>query len=177
MSLSVGGLVAASSFALALWAERKLTPEQIAKVQERATRGIRNRNPGNVRPVALPDRWVGQIGIDDAGFSIFQYPWQGIRAMSIVIAGGIKRQGENTLAKIIQNYAPAWDGNPEEQYVEFLSDYTGLGPYQLIPDSKIRQVIFGIARFEGQPLDENYSQAEIDQGIHSAFLKEGVAYV
>lgn len=63
--------------------------------------GLRNNNPGNVRPVA--GGWRGQIGVNQ-GFAVFENIAWGIRAMATDIKGDIE-EGTNTVRKIIYEYS------------------------------------------------------------------------
>jgi len=145
--------------------------EQTAR-QLRATRGKRNNNPGNVRTV--PGGWRGQTGIDSAGFAIFGSIVDGVRAMTIDLAGDIVKDGNDTLRGLIAEYAPGSDGNDEAGYTNFLANLLGITVDQKIQRDQIIPLIFGIARFEGQPLYENWADAKVDLGIKDGFSHLGL---
>jgi len=148
---------------------------EVTEKQKRANRGKRNNNPGNVRALTGSDIWRGQIGIDPEGFAIFDNITDGVRVMTIDIAGDIVKDGNNTLSGLMAEYAPNADGNDETAYTTFLSNLLGLKIDQVIPINRITELIFGIARFEGQPLYENWADAKVDLGIKEGFSHLGIA--
>jgi len=167
---AIFNLVVLLAAGAALAGFEKVTSEKFS----RAARGLRNRNPGNVRPVPLPDKWRGQIGVDSDGFSIFDTIENGVRAMTVDIAGDIVTDGNDTLKGLIAEYAPSTDGNDESAYVNFLSTNLGIGKTEPIPRQKIEPLIFAIARFEGQPLYEHWPRTRVDFGIREGFRKVGL---
>ena len=87
-------------------------------------RGIRNNNPGNLRPLSN-DRWRGEVAPDTGAtpnprdemgsYSRFISPEHGLRAL--IRDGRRKRsRGLNTLTKIKEAFAPAADGNDVAAY-------------------------------------------------------------
>lgn len=87
-------------------------------------RGIRNNNPGNLRP--LPnDRWRGEIPPDTGNtpdprdemgsYSRFSSPEFGLRAL-IRDCRNKRRRGLDTIVKIKAAFAPAADGNDVAAY-------------------------------------------------------------
>jgi hypothetical protein len=81
-------------------------------------RGIRNHNPGNIRP---NPRWIwlgeGQPDVDPAmgAYCRFIAPRYGLRAL-IRDCRNKRRRGLNTLFKIKAAFAPAADGNDVAAY-------------------------------------------------------------
>jgi hypothetical protein len=103
------------------------------------SRAERNNNPGNVRPIG-GSGWKGQIGIDSkAGgpFAIFDFSYNGYRAMGIDIYGDITKDGTNTIRKVITEYAPPSE-NVTKRYVEYVSKRM-----QLNPDSVLNVYLHG----------------------------------
>jgi hypothetical protein len=91
-----------------------------------APRGIRNNNPGNL--VITANNWKGKVPVaqnTDGHFEQFYEVENGIRAMAYDIYGDIK-QGTNTLTKLINEYAPASDGNNTNAYIAMVAEKTGL---------------------------------------------------
>ena len=92
------------------------------------TRGLRNRNPGNLRPLDLPAMWEGQVDIDDAPggpFAIFgdfqgkEADFWGIRACAHNFLSYQRLDGCDTLGKIIERHAPPSE-NDTIDYVSFV---------------------------------------------------------
>lgn len=98
-------------------------------------RGLRNNNPGNLRPLPGGVKWQGEIEPDSSNFSRFQDVGYGLRAMITDITGDIVKDGNNTLRKLITAYAPPGDNNNTAAYIASVSQQTGLQPDQPIPVS------------------------------------------
>lgn len=82
---------------------------------------LRNNNPGNIRP---GDNWRGMIGTN-GGFVVFENCAWGLRAMGKAILTELSR-GNNTLEKLIYEWAPPSDGNNTEQYLAYVSQFSGI---------------------------------------------------
>lgn len=94
--------------------------------------GLRNNNPGNLRPLSK-GTWVGEIEADRKNnFSRFKDISFGIRAMATDLIGDIAKDGMNTLRKLIYSYAPPSENNTEA-YLRSVSQATGLAPDARIP--------------------------------------------
>ena len=128
-----------------------------------ATRGFRNNNPGNLRNFGIP--YVGFIGEDADGYSIFDTLENGIRAMGKDLLAKIGR-GLNTVEKIITVYAPAADNNPTEGYIAKVSEWTGFKPNQVLTPNEMPALAAAMIRFENgtaAPLDA------FNEGMRRAF--------
>ena len=121
-------------------------------------RGIRNNNPGNIR--ASDDDWQGKVGVDDAGFVIFDTPENGARALSKTLDTYSTKHGLNTVRGIIGRWAPESE-NDTAAYVDRVSKQIGVGPddtLDLSGDTKqklMAQIIAhenGISDAEAAPL-------------------------
>ena len=74
--------------------------------------GIRNNNPGNLRP---GHDWQGMVG-ENKGFVVFENIHYGIRALAMDLINKYLR-GLNTVEKIINVYAPPSE-NDTDSYIE-----------------------------------------------------------
>lgn len=90
----------------------------------RLPRGLRNRNPGNIR--AGIESWEGQTGRDADGFCTFACDEDGIRALAKLLVGYYRRHGLDTVRAIIQRYAPASE-NDTAAYVTSVARRLGVG--------------------------------------------------
>ena len=90
-------------------------------------RGIRNNNPGNIERTSV--KWKGMAAVQsDPRFVTFvSAPW-GIRAMARILLGDW-REGQNTVASIIQEWAPPHE-NDTGAYVRAVAKACGVEPYQ-----------------------------------------------
>jgi hypothetical protein len=125
--------------------------------------GLRNNNPGNIRP---GDPWQGMIGTNE-GFVVFQNIAYGIRAMATDIGNDIRLKGLNTLTKLITEYAPPSE-NDTQSYINSMVGYTGFGPNQVLPetDATLRKLIRGHIIVElGAKYSPLVTDADIQEGI------------
>lgn len=82
--------------------------------------GLRNNNPGNIRP---GDNWQGAIGVN-YNFIVFENILWGLRAMGTDIRTKINN-GYNTIEKLITRYAPPSE-NDTAAYISYVSRATGI---------------------------------------------------
>ena len=88
-------------------------------------RGIRNNNPLNIRISGIA--WQGKIiGNTDGTFEQFTKIEWGIRAALVNLRTYIRRDHIDTIRGIICKWAPASDGNHTENYIQRVSDRTGI---------------------------------------------------
>lgn len=128
-----------------------------------APRGIRNNNPGNIRAVAGVE-WQGQIGIDAAGFVIFDKPENGYRAMARVL-DNYRRRGVETVAEIIATWAPASE-NQTADYVAHVASKLNVDPFEPIGRGRYVDLLAAITLHEnGQ---QPYDRALIEYGVSLA---------
>jgi len=96
-----------------------------------ATRGIRNNNPGNLRP-EIGNNWVGQIGTDESGstgeFCKFDTPENGLRAMGIIALNYQVNDGITNLTDFGNRWAPPSDNAGASDYGEQLASTLGVNP-------------------------------------------------
>lgn len=92
-------------------------------------RGIRNNNPGNIRP---GNDWKGLVPKSqrtDKDFCQFIAPEYGIRAMIIILRNYQHRYGLNTITDIITRWAPA-NENDTRAYISSVANATDTAPDQ-----------------------------------------------
>lgn len=82
--------------------------------------GLRNNNPGNVRAF---DNWRGMIGTNN-GFCVFENVAWGVRAFLTDLRTDM-RQGQNTIRKLITEYAPPAENNTAA-YINYVVQRTGI---------------------------------------------------
>lgn len=113
--------------------------------------GLRNNNPGNLRPLPGGQKWLGEITPDYTNnFSRFENVAYGLRAMITDITGDIVKDGDNTIRKLVNKYAPPSDNNPTQAYINYVSAQTGWNPDQVIIPSEenIKKLIRAKMNFE-----------------------------
>jgi hypothetical protein len=146
-----------------------------APAAERPTtgpRGIRNYNPGNLRPSG--DDWVGMVGVDKAkdntgkGYLVFDTPENGIRAMARQLMT-YQSRGLVTPRQMITTYAPATE-NKTEAYIRNVSKALGVDPNTPV-DMKNPQVAQALvtAMIKQENSAVPYSAEMIQQAIQNAY--------
>ena len=128
-------------------------------------RGIRNRNPGNIR--RSKDRWKGLAALQsDPAFFVFEAPLWGIRAIAAILRNYQARNGLKSLAQIIGRWAPAGE-NDTASYVAAVGKEMGVDPrahLDLQDVATLRALIAAIIRHENgfQPYDAETIDMAID---------------
>ena len=93
------------------------------------SRGVRNRNPLNIR--RSTDLWQGLAERQpDPEFFTFKSMAWGYRAAFIVLRTYCHKYGINTIRGIASRWAPPEDGNDTRHYMELVSGITHLAPDQ-----------------------------------------------
>ena len=129
----------------------------------RDTLGMRLNNPGNIRPGA---GFFGESG-QDKGYAKFVSDAAGLRAIQRLLMTYGNQYGINTLRGLANRYAPPSYNNPTENYIEFLSQKTGINPDEPINlAERGAEIIPAIIGFEQgkQP----FSQEMINTAINAA---------
>jgi hypothetical protein len=89
-------------------------------------RGIRNRNPGNLRHNSA-FAWQGEIEPDAQGYCRFATDHDGIRAAALDILTKWRKDGLQTVRAIVSRYAPPTE-NPTVTYVANVAAALGVKP-------------------------------------------------
>lgn len=76
--------------------------------------GLRNKNPGNIRPSNPP--WQGSVG-QNGGFVVFDTMANGIRALAKQLLVYQDRYGIKTVRAAISRWAPPADHNDTNAYI------------------------------------------------------------
>ncbi len=122
-------------------------------------RGIRNKNPGNIRH---GDNWLGmKVNQSDDDFVQFTDAKYGIRAMTRILDNYAKR-GVVYLADIILTWAPPSE-NDTRAYIAHVEEQTGLYGNQKIYREDYPKLIAAIIKHENGI--NPYSVATIEEGI------------
>jgi hypothetical protein len=89
-------------------------------------RGLRNKNPGNLRHNAAFD-WLGEIAPDAQGYCRFDSDHDGLRACALDLLTKWRRDGLRTVRAIITRYAPPTE-NATGNYVAAVTAALGVKP-------------------------------------------------
>lgn len=87
-------------------------------------RGIRQNNPGNIRPSSIV--WQGQTGSQN-GYLVFDTPKNGLRALAKDLLYKYRERGLRTVRSIVTRYAPEADQNNTEAYIVHVCDVMRVG--------------------------------------------------
>lgn len=125
-------------------------------------RGLRNNNPGNIERTSV--RWKGMaVEQRDPRFITFVAPQWGLRAIARILLGDW-REGQNTIASLIEEWAPPHE-NDTAAYVRAVGRAAGVDPYRPadIP-SLLPKIIPAIVMHENgrQPYTPELIQLGID---------------
>lgn len=111
-------------------------------------RGLRNRNPGNIRRSAV--RYKGEVESGDAAFKAFRTMAWGYRAMFVLLHTYRVRHGVATLRGMIARWAPPSE-NDTEAYLRTVARRSGIDPDAAI-DTRDRpamtRIVAAMARVE-----------------------------
>ena len=133
----------------------------LSRYAEGGPLGLRQFNPGNIRPGA---GFLGETGVG-GGYAQFESPEYGLRALSRLLGTYGQKRGVNTLRGLVSRYAPKSD-NPEsfENYIKYMSDKLGVDPDEEIDLAGRRaELIPAIVGFEqGQ---QPFSEDQISRAI------------
>lgn len=87
------------------------------------SRGLRNRNPGNIRRGAV--RYRGEVESTDSRFRQFESMAMGYRAMFVLLHTYRLKHGLKTVAQMIERYAPSAE-NDTEAYIRAVESISGI---------------------------------------------------
>ncbi|EMF8324617.1 bacteriophage protein [Serratia marcescens] len=131
-----------------------------------AARGLRNNNPGNIE-ASDKNPWEGQTG-SDGRFAKFETPEHGIRALGKNLLS-YQRQGYDTVAEIVNRWAPPSDGNKHnDNYIKALCDALGVGADDQIDVSNPRTLAALCAGISRQETGAKIPDEQIGAGVSAA---------
>lgn len=143
------------------WAIALLALGGGAIVIEEKTRGLRNKNPGNLRHSG--QKWDGEVQGTDKDFKTFSEHKYGIRAIAKLLKNYQALYGINTVAGLINRWAPGHE-NPTDSYVQYVALAAGVGAEQRIDVKQhLPALVKAIIRFENGI--NPYSEDQIREGI------------
>ncbi len=134
------------------------------------SRGLRNRNPGNIR--RGPARYKGETAGSDMSFKSFVSMEWGYRAIFVLLHTYAKRYGLRTIRGMISRYAPPGE-NATEDYIRAVERISGINADTAVdtlnPDDMI-PIVKAISRVENgkdaatEPLHRGWELFHADFG-------------
>lgn len=113
------------------------------------------------------------VGVDDAGYCIFDSDFHGLRACALDLHTKWSRDGLKTIEAIVRVYAPAADHNDVVAYEQALSDALGIdkaAPLDLSIANILAQLVRAVVMHENGQVP--YGAAEF-LGAAQAALSSG----
>jgi hypothetical protein len=130
------------------------TPSQVAATNPVAAinaatqpRGIRNNNPLNIEDGPFARSQPGYAG-SDGRFAKFAAPEHGVAAASALLDSYDSKHGLNTVAGIVNRWAPPSDGNNTMAYAQDVAGKLGIDPNAPVPPALRPQLIAAMAQHE-----------------------------
>jgi len=132
--------------------------------------GLRNRNPGNIRPSNPP--WQGAVGAN-SGFVVFDTMANGIRALCKQLMVYQSKYGIRTVRDAISRWAPPTDHNETEAYIVMVCtilDCDDEDRFSFRDPDFLYWMVCAIGEQENghRAFNENVTDAQIDAGIAAA---------
>lgn len=137
-------------------------------------RGVRNCNPGNLRPSKQP--WLGQTGTDGGHYCRFDTMAHGIRALAMQLLIYQDKHQVRTIRACIMRWAPASDNNDTAAYITAVCAACGVGPdddYNMRSISRLTLLVDAIIEHEngrdsagGPWVRDN----DVDRGVADAIM-------
>jgi hypothetical protein len=128
--------------------------------------GLSDNNPGDIKFDGT--NWKGSAG-NDGTFVIFSDTTYGLRAVALDLSNKISNDGLNTIALIVNKYAPASDGNDVGAYIASMTGDTGFGANQILTADAptLALLVRAVVNHEiGDTLSQQYvPDADIQTGL------------
>lgn len=135
------------------------------------TRGVRNNNPGNIRKTNDPWQGLSPQQLDPAFFQFSEAYW-GIRAMARVLINYYDRSQLDTVAKVINRWAPPQDQNNTSAYVSRVCDETQFAPNEKLDLHKYEHMKpLVVAMIKVECSNYVYPDAVVDRGLALAGIE------
>ena len=129
------------------------------------TRGIANKNPGNIVYTGIP--WQGLIGSDEKGFCVFESHRQGIRAIAKNLTTYRNKHGADTVEEIISRWAPP-KANNTARYIRDVARETGYSPKQKLDlrnHDTLTTLTMAIAKYDSGAI---FKRGDVRKAVRSA---------
>jgi hypothetical protein len=126
-------------------------------------KGIANNNPLNIESGA---NWQGLAGTDGR-FAKFTSAFYGIRAAGRTLKTYRDRYGINTVAGIINRWAPPSDNNPTQNYINFVANKAGVNANSPLSVVDYPRVVAAMIHFENgyNPYEANEISTAVSAGF------------
>lgn len=123
-------------------------------------RGIRNNNALNIEDGPFAKSQPGYAG-SDGRFAKFQTPEHGVSAANALLDTYDSKHGLNTVAGIVNRWAPPTDGNNTMAYASDVAGKLGIDPNAPVPPAMRPQLIAAMAQHENGTATPGTSAAPV----------------
>ena len=145
--------------------------------KKKLPRGLRNRNPLNIRK--SDQLWQGQTG-NDGTFCVFLTMAYGYRAAFRILKTYNTKYHVYSVRGIIGKWAPPSDGNNTRGYIERVCRMSGLRETDIIvadsidveQQERVKQLVLAMACVENGCPAGVIDRDDIDEGYDLAFVKQ-----
>ena len=146
------------------------------KKTKKLPRGLRNRNPLNIRK--SDQLWQGQTG-NDGTFCIFLSNAYGYRAGFKILKTYNVKYHIYSVREIIKRWAPESDGNNTRGYIQRVceiaclreTDFIVADTQDVVQQENVKFLVQAMACVENGCAESQISMKEIDEGYKLAFSK------
>lgn len=140
-----------------------VTNEAGALIKKMTAPGAANNNPTNLE-FDPKNPWLGQIGSygKNGRFAKFSDVKYGFRAAGRNLDNGYIGKGINTIAAIVNKWAPKSDNNDVKAYIDFVSKKSGILSFTPITRKDYPKLLQAMAKFE---VGVDYPLSTIEQGL------------
>lgn len=160
-------MVPTSELGLAQRQDRAFAEGGVVRAANGLPLGLRQNNPGNIRPGA---GFYGETG-QGGGYAEFGSEDEGLRALARLLGTYSDEYGINTLRGLTSRYAPRSDNEESfDNYISYLGETLGMDPDEEF-DLKGRRddIIPAIVGFEqGRDYGDRYSDDQVARAIRAA---------
>jgi hypothetical protein len=137
-----------------------------------ASRGIRNRNPGNIRKDSFT-HWEGESVFEhDNDFVVFETPEHGIRAIAIVLRNDRSKYGPTTVRQIINRWAAPVEKAVDNYVLAVIANWLDIDldedafPRDRLAIDSMAMLVAAIIYYENG--EQPYSTETIQRGLRMA---------
>ena len=132
----------------------------------KTSRGIRNRNPGNIRRSG--GRYKGEVvPSGDSEFKQFETMAWGYRAMFVLLDGYARRYGRNTIRTMIERYAPSCE-NDTRAYISTVAALSGIGCDDVLDTRSMEMMAAVVAAMSQIENGVRAARSEVERGFDLA---------
>lgn len=137
-------------------------------MSKRIARGVRNRNPLNIR---VGQDWQGEVPEaqrnGEKAFEVFETTAHGFRAGAVILRGYQKKHGLKTIKAMISRWAPP-NENDTLKYIALVSSRVGVTPEQQVDFNDYHVAFAMLKAMAFVECGVEFDDADINKGLEMA---------